>query len=62
MLRVPNQPATKHRSVRVSDELWEEAQRVAAERGEPLAEVIRRGLARYVRTYGHANGITEREA
>lgn len=41
--------AGKIRAVRVPDDLWEEAQRVAAERGEVLSEVIRRMLEEYVK-------------
>lgn len=49
---MPNKPATQHRSVRVPDELWETALRVAADNGETVAAVIRRDLARYVRDFG----------
>lgn len=38
----------KIRTVRVPDELWEEAQRIAAQRGETLSEVIRRLLEQYI--------------
>lgn len=47
----PNQPATPHRTVRVSDELWQAAQRVAADRGETVTDVIIRALTRYVRDH-----------
>ena len=36
----PNQPATPHRSVRIPDELWEAAKRVAADRDETVTAVI----------------------
>lgn len=49
--RVPNKPATPHRSVRISDELWEAAKRVAADRGETVTAVIIRALMRYVRDH-----------
>lgn len=49
---MPNQPATPTRSVRVPDEEWEAAKRVASDRGETLTDVIRRALRRYVREYG----------
>lgn len=39
----------KIRTVRVPDELWEEAQRIAEDRGESLSEVIRAALEAYVR-------------
>jgi predicted DNA-binding protein len=37
------------RAVRVPDDLWEEAQKVAAERGETLSEVIREALKEYIK-------------
>jgi predicted HicB family RNase H-like nuclease len=36
------------RTFRVPDELWEEAQKVAAQCGETLSEVIRKALEEYV--------------
>lgn len=51
MRRVPNQPATPSRAVRVPDELWEAAKRVAADRGETVTAVIIRALERYVRQH-----------
>lgn len=39
------------RAVRVPDDLWEQAKRVAADRDESVAEVIRRALERYVRSH-----------
>lgn len=48
---MPNRPATKHRTVRVPDDLWEQAKRVAADRGETVTDVIRRALERYVRQH-----------
>lgn len=45
---MPNAPKTKHRTVRVPDELWAQAQERAAERGESLSDVIRRALQEYV--------------
>jgi len=48
---VPNQEATPRRTVRVSDEVWEAAQRVAADRGETVTDVIVRALIRYVRDH-----------
>lgn len=49
--RVPNQPATPHRTVRVPDELWEAVKRVAADQGETVTAVIIRALERYVREH-----------
>lgn len=40
-------PTTKIRSVRVDDDLWEAAARVAARKRESLADVIRRALLDY---------------
>lgn len=37
------------RSVRVPDATWKAAQTRAAEKGEPLSDVIRRALERYAR-------------
>lgn len=39
------------RSIRVPDELWRAAQRVAADRGESLSDAVRRFLERYVRNH-----------
>lgn len=39
------------RAVRVPDDLWEQAKRVAADRDETVAEVIRRALERYVASH-----------
>lgn len=38
--------------MRISDELWHEAQRIAADRGETVTEVVVRALTRYVREFG----------
>lgn len=46
---MPNQPATPHRTIRVSDELWEAAQRKAAAEGVTLTEVIVKALERFLR-------------
>lgn len=48
---MPNQPATPNRTVRIRDELWEEAKRKAAENHETVTDVIVRALERYVRDY-----------
>ena len=42
-------PRIKPKSVRVPDDLWQQAQAKADERGEVLSEVIRAHLARYVK-------------
>ncbi len=46
---VPNKPKTKIRGIRIPDDLWEDAQRVAAERGEDVSTVVRAALVRYVK-------------
>lgn len=48
---MPNQPATPTRTVRVPDELWQAAMRVAHDRGETVTAVIIRALVRYVREH-----------
>lgn len=48
---MPNKPATPGRSVRISDELWEAAQRAAADNDETVTDVIVRALERYVREH-----------
>ena len=54
----PRKPM-KPRAVKVSDELWEDAQEAAAERGEVLSEEIRKFLVRYVkRTNGTRNLVS----
>jgi predicted transcriptional regulator len=40
---------TKIRSVRVADDLWADAQRVAKDRDESVTEVIVQALQRYVK-------------
>lgn len=53
---MPNQPATPIRGVRIPDDLWQEALRIAHDRGETVSEVVRRALERYVREWpGHDN-------
>jgi predicted transcriptional regulator len=48
---VANQPKTPKHGVRIPDDLWEAAKRVAADRDETLTQVIRRALERYVRDH-----------
>ena len=52
--RVPNQPKTPMRSLRIADELWEAAKRAASERGETLTDAVRAGLERYVKAHERA--------
>ena len=49
---MPNQPATPNRTMRIPDEEWEPALRIAADRGETVTDVVRRALRRYVREFG----------
>lgn len=49
---MPNQPATPHRTVRIPDEVWNEARRIAHDRGETVTDVVLRALQRYVREFG----------
>lgn len=41
-------PSNPHRSVRVEDELWNEAGEVCAEQGTTRGEVMRQALAAFV--------------
>lgn len=49
MVRVPNKPRTPIRSIRIADELWADAQKVAAARGEDVSAEVRSSLERYVK-------------
>lgn len=48
---MPNQPATQVRGFRLPDDLWEEIQRVAADRGETYTDLAIRALWREVRRW-----------
>lgn len=50
----PNQPRTPVRTLRVPDELWSNAQKVAKDRGESLSDVMRDALEAYVRRYSRS--------
>lgn len=45
---VPNKPKTPLRNVRVDDQLWVDAQKVAAEQDTNVSEVIRQALLVYI--------------
>jgi hypothetical protein len=47
--RMPNQPKTPKRSIRIPDDLWTTALQLAKEDNEILAEEIRKMLESYVR-------------
>lgn len=50
-MEVPNQPATPTHSVRVPDDLWDAAKRVAADKGETMTAMVLRLLRREVRDH-----------
>ena len=43
--------STPQRTIRVEDELWQDARVIANERGENVSDVIRRSLKRYTKRY-----------
>jgi len=43
---------TKRRSIRIEDDLWDEAQGKAAARGDNLSDIIRQALRDYNETRG----------
>lgn len=45
-------PVTKLRNIRVDDDLWTEAMRIAGERRETLSAVLKRALVEYVEQHG----------
>jgi hypothetical protein len=49
---VPNQPGTQHRSVRVSDEDWSDAEAAARSMGTDRAKIINAFLRWYLRRPG----------
>jgi len=42
---------TSHRTVRIDDELWDEAREIAKENGDNLSDIIRNGLRAYIITH-----------
>lgn len=48
---VPNRPGTPRRSIRIPDELWNEARALAAEQGLDVSDVLRRDLERHVKRW-----------
>jgi len=50
---MPNRPKTPLRAVRVADDLWSEAQRIARSRGESVSDIMRAALVRYVKRHGN---------
>lgn len=51
VITVPNQPKTPIRGVRVPDETWHAAQRIAAQRDETPSDIVRAALERYVKRH-----------
>lgn len=47
-VRVPNQPKTPVRSVRIDDETWEAIQAEARDRGLYVADVVREALLEHL--------------
>ncbi len=45
-------PVTKLRNLRVDDDLWQEAKRIADDRRETLSAVMKRALVEYVEKHG----------
>jgi hypothetical protein len=50
--RVPNQPGTQHRSVRISDGDWDDAEQATASMNTDRAKVINQFLRWYLRRPG----------
>lgn len=51
--RMPNQPRTPARSIRIPDEMWNQAKAVAEARGEDVSVEVRAGLERYIKRNRH---------
>lgn len=46
---MPNAPRTPLKSFRIPEDLYREAQQIAAEQDESVSDVVRRALERYVK-------------
>jgi predicted DNA-binding protein len=57
---VPNKPKTKGRSIRVPDELWQEALTTSQQQGETISDVVREALQEYVEKHRKGNGRRRR--
>jgi predicted DNA-binding protein len=53
---VPNKPKTKGKSVRVPDELWQEAMELARENGETNSDIVREAWRSTARAMAGAAG------
>jgi hypothetical protein len=49
---VPNQPRTQHRSVRIDDDDWDDAERATRRMGTDRAKIINQFLRWYLRRPG----------
>jgi predicted transcriptional regulator len=47
MIPVPNQPATKHMSFRIEDQLKQDVTHIAAAKDEKVSDVVRRAFEAY---------------
>lgn len=52
--RVPNQPKTPQRAIRVPDDLWQAAKAIARSRNETLSDIVRDALVAYVKRHGRS--------
>jgi predicted transcriptional regulator len=52
---MPNTPGTPRRTVRIPDDLWDAAARIAAARDESLSDILRQALERYVKRHGRSS-------
>ena len=59
--RKGDRSATKVRAIRVSDDLWEAAQRKAKANGESVADVIRTALIKYTGLKGTTGVVGRRD-
>lgn len=53
MVRVPNAPRTPKRSIRVSEEDWDEAREITEFRGETITEICVTAIRAYNRKHRH---------
>ena len=49
MTPMPNAPRTPLKSFRIPEDLYREAQQLAADEGQSVSDVVRKALERYVR-------------
>lgn len=51
VVRVPNKPATPHRTIRIPNELWDAVKRKAADEEVTVSEVVIQLLTKWVNEY-----------